>query len=193
MTRSNFIGLTKSKNGSWEVHYQHHHSTLRIGIHSKPGKYFSMKQNDNGSFTIKYYDKIMSVGDERYAYSEVLPEICPEFQGDEIEAEKFLYKNKNDTRLASMHSGIYGYCIEHGKQVFEYNTIEVNSELIHCVKFVDDDIENLLDIFCSLVKCTVDDLKTAINEYAETDSITYYGKYANENQTARERSIIHHF
>jgi hypothetical protein len=61
MPRANFAGLSKSKNGTWKVHYQHHNPTLRFGIKSKPGKYFSIKQNDNGGVLIKHYNKTLRI------------------------------------------------------------------------------------------------------------------------------------
>jgi hypothetical protein len=191
MPRPNFKGLSKSKDGTWKVHYQHHHSTLQIGISSKPGKYFSIKQDDNGSLTIRYYNKFLSIGAKRFSYSDVLSEICPEFRGDEIEAEIFLTKNINDSRIASLN--IYNYCIEHDKPIFKYDMIKIGSELLYCTKSDNNDIENIMDIFCNLVKCSMEDLKTAIIEYIKTDSIIFESEFASENRTARERSIIHHY
>jgi hypothetical protein len=86
MPRPSFTGLSKSKNGSWKVHYQQHHPTLKIGIQSKSGKYFSIKQQDDGSLSVKYYNNILTMGEKSYAYAEVLPEICPEFHGNECTA-----------------------------------------------------------------------------------------------------------
>jgi hypothetical protein len=190
MPRPNYKGLSKSKDGAWKPRYQHHHSTLRIGIKSKPGKYFSIKRDDDGSLTIRYYDKFLSFGVKSYSYSEVLSEICPEFCGNEIEAEIFLTKNMNDPRIAS---GIEYYCIKHDKLVFDYDMIQIGSELIYRAKSDNNDIENILDIFCKLVKCSKEDLKTAINEYIKTDSIILENEFAKVDQTVRERSIIHHY
>ncbi|MDR2193572.1 MAG: hypothetical protein LBP19_03780 [Treponema sp.] len=193
MPRANFKGLSKSKDETWKVYYQHHHSSLRIVIPSKTGKYFLIKQNENGSLTIKYYNKILSIGDESYAYSEVLPEICPEFYGNEIEADKFLVKNIDDPRLASLHFGIYGYCIDHNKPILKYNTIEINSELFYCKKEDDEDIKIILNVFCDLVKCSIEDLQFAVTEYMKTDSTILDSEFISVNPTARERSIVPHY
>ena len=48
--RKKFIGLSKSNNGDWKVHQQYHSPRLPIGIKSRPGKYFIIKEEDSGIY-----------------------------------------------------------------------------------------------------------------------------------------------
>ena len=191
MPRANFCGLSKSKDGTWKVHYQHHNPTLRLGIKSMPKKYFTIKQKDNGELSIKYYNKVLLIGFEMFEYSKVLPEICSDYTGtNEIDADQFI--NDNQERLFALKEGsIYGYCIEHNKEMKDYDIIQIDSRLIYCEPSNTGDIKPILNKYCDIVGCTFDDLYWAMQNYMQ--NIMEMHSYGENNRTARERSIIHHY
>ena len=190
MPRPSFRGLSKSSNGGWNVHYQHHSPTLRFNINSKPGKYFSIKQKDDGELSIRYYDYSLRIGFKHPAYSEALKELFPDFHGDEMDAEKFIHDNQE--KLSSVINGsIYHYCLEHNKEFKEYDEIYRGSDMIYCQLSDSGDMEVLIQKYSELVKCTSRDVKDAIEKYIL--DIQSSDSYAETEQTARERSIIHHY
>jgi len=190
MPRPNFIGLSKSKDGSWKVHYQHHNPTLRFSIKSLPRKYFSIKEYDDGEISIKYYDKELKICSKSFDYASVLHELFPSFNGNEIDAECFI-KNNQEILFSKIKSSIYHYCLENKKEFKEYDVIQNRSGKIWCESSETGDKNDILNKFCELVNCTRDDLEWAIKEYRK--EIANGSSYCKINETVRERSIVHHY
>jgi hypothetical protein len=188
--KRNFAGISPNKNGGWDVHYQYHYPKLRIGIKSKPGKYFMMKQEDNGECSIQYYDKRLRIGVQKYDYAGVLKELFPGFNGNEIDAHKFIDENHEKLNCL-IGSDIFHYCEEHNKELKKYDIIEINSVMLYCELSDTNDLKLCATKYCELAGYTVDDLAAAIEEYLQT--IEYLKPNVEINPTARERSIIRHY
>ena len=190
MPRANYDGLSKSKDGTYFVHYQHHNPTLRINIKSKPGQYFCIKQSDKGELSVKYYDKILKIGYEKYDYAAVLHELYPEFNGNDIDADTFI-KNNQDRLTSLIKTSISNYCANHNKERKKYDIIQNGSDTIWIKLSEIDDKGKIFHKFCELIKCTREDLVLALKEYY-LQKEEYIPCFAKE-QNARERSIVHHY
>ena len=188
--KRNFTGISLNKNGKWDVHYQYHYPKLRIQIKSRPDKFFLIKEKDDGELSIQYYDTILKLGKKDYVYANVIKELFPYFNGNEIEALKFIEENQ-DKLNNLIKDSIYSYCIKHNKEKKEFNIIEANRELLYCELSDINDIKIPVSKYCELVHYSIDDLLCALKNYYQ--SIGSSESYVQINPTARERSIVRHY